>query len=154
MKNISLAVYENLTPRQRIIAIIEAEARDDQNEVQRLVRTCPKKTYRMTDGAFADAMQNLMGRSLAFELDMANLAITALFKLAIDENDPLPWINQMAALQAAWRAELESGGINPTSMAKAGCPRHCVVDALIGLATIQKWADRREPDGVKPTIDD
>ena len=36
MNNIGSSVYENLTPRQRIVACIEAEARGDEEEKRRL----------------------------------------------------------------------------------------------------------------------
>ena len=37
MNKIASSVYENLTPRQRVIACIEAEARGDGDERQRLI---------------------------------------------------------------------------------------------------------------------
>lgn len=79
MKSISPTVYESLTPRQRIIATIEAEARDDQDEVQRLVKTCPKKTYRMNDADYAEEVQLLLADSMAMECDMSYMAINFLF---------------------------------------------------------------------------
>lgn len=78
MKDIAQQVYDKLTPRQRIIATIEAEARDDAEEVRRLVKSCPKKTYTMNDANYAEEMQMLLADSMSLECDMSHMAINYL----------------------------------------------------------------------------
>lgn len=134
MKSISPTVYESLTPRQRIIATIEAEARDDQEEVQRLVKTCPKKTYRMNDADYAEEVQLLLADSMAMECDMSYMAINFLFVSLRGKSSPEIWLNSMAVLQAAWDAEIEERGIDPATMSKAGCQRHPIVNYLLDTA--------------------
>lgn len=51
--NIKPQIYESLTPRQRVIASIEALARGDEEEKRRLVKSCPKKSYLQTDTAYS-----------------------------------------------------------------------------------------------------
>jgi len=60
MKAIKPMVYEALTPKQRVIATLEAEARDDQAEVRRLVETCPKVTYRANDERYSGTMRGIV----------------------------------------------------------------------------------------------
>jgi hypothetical protein len=134
MKSISPTVYESLTPRQRIIATIEAEARGDDEESQRLVKTCPKKNYQMNDAAFSDEMQGLMMRSMAFECDMAEMAMHYLLCMWRNKGDPEGWLANMAILQAAWDEEVTDMGIDPVTMAKAGKPRLPLVNLLLDLA--------------------
>ena len=42
--------YDVLTPEERFRLLLQAFARDDRAEVDRLDRTCPSKTYTMSDG--------------------------------------------------------------------------------------------------------
>lgn len=134
MKNISAHVYESLTNRQRIIATVEAEARDDAEEVQRLVKTCPKKSYLMTDADFSEGMQSLLIRSMAFECDMADMAIHYLFLSWLKKGDPEAFLASMSVLQATWHEELEDMGIDPAAMEKIGKPRSEVVSFLLDQA--------------------
>lgn len=46
------ALYDSLTPDQRIHATLAALARDDMKEADRLADTCPEHTYRMKDSAY------------------------------------------------------------------------------------------------------
>lgn len=134
MKDIAQQVYDKLTPRQRIIATIEAEARDDAEEVRRLVKSCPKKTYTMNDANYAEEMQMLLADSMSLECDMSHMAINYLLLEKCGKGNPESWLTGMATLQAAWDAELEERGIDPAAMAKAGCPRHPLIDWLLDSA--------------------
>ena len=40
MKKISNSLYHNLTTEERIIASVEANTRGDENEIERLIKTC------------------------------------------------------------------------------------------------------------------
>lgn len=134
MKNISTHVYESLTNRQRIIATVEAEARHDAEEVQRLVKTCPKKSYLMTDADFSEGMQSLLIRSMAFECDIADMAIHYLFLSWLKKGDPESLLASMSVVEAAWHEELEDMGIDLAAMAKIGRPRSEVVSFLLDQA--------------------
>jgi hypothetical protein len=49
--------YRLLTADDRFRLVLEAKARQDEAEVDRLKRSCPTKTYRMSDGACADRFE-------------------------------------------------------------------------------------------------
>jgi hypothetical protein len=51
--------YEQLTPTERFRLSIEAMARKDWAEVDRLEDTCPRRTYRCEDEAFRDRMRHV-----------------------------------------------------------------------------------------------
>ena len=113
-------IYENLTAPQRVIAVIEAEARDDEAEVQRLVKSCPKKTYRMNDAAFVETIQSLTHITLHVEcmIHRKLLGVVAAFYLERDESiDRL--LQSIADIRGAWERMLESMGIAPDAMRKA-----------------------------------
>ena len=40
-------IYERLTPNERFLAFVEAAARRDEEELDRLNVTCPMKTYQI-----------------------------------------------------------------------------------------------------------
>ena len=46
--------YDKLTAEERFRLVLEAKARDDTAELERLKRTCPTKTYSMSDAAYGD----------------------------------------------------------------------------------------------------
>jgi hypothetical protein len=129
--NIRGTVYEALSPRQRIIAAIDAIARDDAAEVERLKSTCPIKTYRQRDAAFSDTMEALLGTGLAVEADLRGTALWWLLVRAIPE-DSDALLKNMAAIEAAWLALLADMGI--TSPTAAAPPRHPLVVALLAIA--------------------
>jgi hypothetical protein len=46
--------YDKLTAEERFQLVLEAKARGDTTELERLKRTCPTKTYSMSDAAYSD----------------------------------------------------------------------------------------------------
>lgn len=50
-------LYDRLTPEERFRLDLEAMARGDREESQRLTRTCPRQTYVMNDWGFAGRWQ-------------------------------------------------------------------------------------------------
>ena len=84
MRKIASTVYEDLTPRQRVIASVEAEARGDQDERQRLMSSCPRLNYCRTDAAYSDAMERLMRMALAVEADLRGAALSFLIAVRAD----------------------------------------------------------------------
>lgn len=81
--NIKPIVYENLTASQRVIAAMEALARNDDKEHERLLKTCPKKTYSMEDYEFTGKMNALHDLALAVECDLRGCAISMIGHLFV-----------------------------------------------------------------------
>lgn len=50
----STALYERFLPAERLVLLLEAMARGDEAEVERVQRTCPRRTYSQADAAFQD----------------------------------------------------------------------------------------------------
>lgn len=121
------SVYESLSPRQRIIAAMDAIARDDTAEIERLKSTCPIKSYRQRDAAFSETIEALFGTGLAVESDLRGEALSWLASGWDKEQ-----LQKMAAIETAWLALLAEMGI--TSPAAAAPPRHPVVSALLEIA--------------------
>jgi hypothetical protein len=128
--NISGKVYEVLSPRQRIIAAMDAIARDDTAELERLKSTCPIKTYRQRDAAFSDTVEALSGAGLAVESDLRGAALSWMVGDIPEQGEAL--LYDMAAIEAAWLALLADMGI--TSPTAAAPPRHQLVVHLLEIA--------------------
>ena len=64
--------YELLTPRERPRTLLEAQAREDFEEVNRLRATCPKKVYRTLDHAFDGADDAVITLTFVFCIDLAH----------------------------------------------------------------------------------
>lgn len=132
--NLKSSLYDALTPIQRIICTIEAEARHDTAEVERLVTSCPKKNYRMNDDVYTDRLSTLMTMALALECHIRGETIG--FWIALDrERDEYAqlFLQSIADLQASWHQTLHDFGIDPETMAKAGPPQHGAIDFLSDL---------------------
>ena len=149
MKGIKPIVYESLTPAQRVIASIEALARGDEEEKRRLVTSCPKKTYTMTDAAYSDKMEALLDMAMAVELDMRGCALTFFMLLYLEDNldhdkhEKLsalmekvpPQIQEIVSIKQAWHNFLEDEGIDPATMDSAYQPlRHFALEWITALA--------------------
>lgn len=132
-------IYESLTPKQRIAAVIEAMAREDETEIKRLNDTCKMKSYRQRDISYSDVMTRLMGMSLALEADLRGMAIEYLtMDVSLGEEICL---QKMVVIEMAWTRLLDDLGIDKPSMLNAGAPRHYMVKALLKNAN-----DRAVPD--------
>ena len=81
MNKITTSVYENLTPKQRVVASIEAESRGDAAVRKRLIQTCPKVTYRQTDAKFSETMDLLLIAAVAIECELRGHALSFLFAM-------------------------------------------------------------------------
>jgi hypothetical protein len=60
--------YNQLNPRERLQLVLAASAREDGDEIKRLMEACARKTYSMSDRTFVDAYDGI------FRLNMAVLA--------------------------------------------------------------------------------
>jgi hypothetical protein len=65
-------LYHQLTPSERFRLVLEASARDGEEERARLVRLCPRKTYTMTDLAFTDRCDASRDLAVAIALDLGH----------------------------------------------------------------------------------
>lgn len=131
--NIKPMVYETLTPKERMIASIEAMARGDEAERKRLVQTCAKKSYTMTDAAYTDKIEAQTGLAVAVECDLRGCALNLLIFGVLDElqlGAKLPFweqlqtkmpdfLQEMLTIRTAWHEVLEEQGINPQIMEEA-----------------------------------
>jgi hypothetical protein len=57
MKRGLASMYDRLTPEERFRLVVEALAREDEREVERLANTCPRKVYVMSDLAFGERLR-------------------------------------------------------------------------------------------------
>jgi hypothetical protein len=73
--------YDRLEPEERFRAALEAAARDDDREYDRLWDTCPMRRYSMTDAAFTDRWRASSHLAIAVAVDLgprlANLRMLA-----------------------------------------------------------------------------
>jgi hypothetical protein len=65
------AVYRNLPPEERFRLIVQSEAVNNDAEVQRLIDTCPKKTYTQRDAVVMDRVERLAALVTTFCVDLA-----------------------------------------------------------------------------------
>ncbi len=73
MKDTITKYYPNLTGQERFQLAIKATAAGNESETNRLIKTCPKKDYRMNDAAFLDRMEAAETLTFAFALDFTEL---------------------------------------------------------------------------------
>ena len=64
-------LYDRLTPEERFKLDVEAMARGDDEESRRLVDSCPRRAYNMTDWAFSGRWHTLTEMTLALCVDLA-----------------------------------------------------------------------------------
>lgn len=122
MKQISPVVYESLSPKARVIAAIEAEARCDEAEKRRLIKTCPKKTYLQTDLEFSEPMEKLIGLAMAVESDLRDCVIGFLIAVRSDPKNSRKFLQNFANIRESWKSTVIDMGIDEKSMALAGPP--------------------------------
>ena len=66
-------LYDQLTPKERLALVLEAKARGDETEEQRLRSTCPRRVYSMPDAAFTDREDMCFARMALALADMRGL---------------------------------------------------------------------------------
>ena len=123
---LSAAVYQTLTPPQRVAAAVSALARDDHREIERLRETAARKTYRMADAEFVDTMEDLEKVSLALEVTLRDLFIEWLVQPA----DGL--LQEIASGIRAWRETVAAMGIDADEAEAAFAPRSPRIAAMLG----------------------
>lgn len=73
MKKDLTKYYPKLTPRERVKLAIAAMARNDDEEIKLLTKTCPTENYVVTDPAYIDRVELTKDLSVAFSLELARL---------------------------------------------------------------------------------
>lgn len=106
-------LYDSLTPRQRIIASFEAKARGDDQEVEKLIKTCPKKTYQMTDPDYSDEMTRLTITTLMYECQIRKYMVMALANIHHGNSDKVDKIaHEIGTLHNLWSDYLSDYGVD------------------------------------------
>lgn len=130
MKKISPSVYENLTPEQRVVACIEALARDDDSEKQRLISSCPKFKYVRTDVCFSEKMEKLMGLAMAIEADLRECILKFLVIVQSNPEIARGFLQDFANVRESWKVTVAAMGIDVPSMVSAGPPSSAVFELV------------------------
>jgi hypothetical protein len=127
-------LYDNLSNDERIKLFIEAMARKDEFEVDRLEETCPRATYRMPDYQYTRHKTGAMMLSCFNVMDSYRSITYALFSLAllyvadnhdesIAENDlentVRLWVTKFKANEQAWHEFCVENGLDPQTMRQA-----------------------------------
>ena len=66
-------LYENFRPRERLVLVLEAMARGDEAEADRLRHACPRKTYTGPDAAFDDRFHMVLDIVTVVSIDLRSL---------------------------------------------------------------------------------
>ena len=98
MKDTLTKHYPYLTGPERFQLVLKAAAEDNESETERLVKTCPKKDYRMHEAAFLDRIEAAMTLTAAFVNDLAEQHGRLQLVMAFEEF--LPWFVEKVSYQA------------------------------------------------------
>lgn len=128
MKQLKNNIYENLSFQERIIASVEAKARGDDNEIKRLIKTCPKRSYRCTDSNYSDRMDRLFLMQIAIECDLMRHALNYLC-FTCDEG-----LQSFTDTHTAWAEFLSDQGIKIERMDEiAQEMRHPIIENMLKI---------------------
>jgi hypothetical protein len=67
------ALYDNFKPQERLVLVLEALARGDEDEADRVRYSCPRKTYTAPDVAFDDRFSMALDFSMVACMDLRAL---------------------------------------------------------------------------------
>jgi hypothetical protein len=101
--------YERLEPRERMIAAIAAAARADDQEIDRLVGSCPRHTYVETDVAFTQRMRAAGYVTTALSVELGPLLRTLIVLDSVCDYLEVRSDRYIEALWLAARAALWQG---------------------------------------------
>ena len=124
MNKIKDNFYYQLSAKERITASIEAMARDDQNEIKKLIKTCPKKSYKCNDAQYSDSMDIIELMQFAYEYDILSNYFNAIYLAYFDEmhnenySNSHNFLKKMVDIRTAWGEFLKSKHIRLESMDK------------------------------------
>lgn len=66
-------LYDNFRPQERLVLVLEAMARGDETEADRLRHACPRKTYTGPDAAFEDRFHLALDIVAIVSIDLRSL---------------------------------------------------------------------------------
>ena len=133
-RNRLVKVYDRLTPQERFLLALAADARGDETERQELERTCPRYTYVMTDEAFTRRIEVSQWLALAVMTDTLKM---------------LGWLDLLAIL----RPVLDDDEFSDARLAAMFCERAERLAAARVKAVWEAFQDAcREHIGLEPTI--
>lgn len=139
-------MYEKLTPDERVSAFIDAAARRDGDEMDRLNDTCPRKTYTMEDWRYVQRKNMAFMLATALHGDAARLGFAACFGLGLTfvEDDELAEkgekvlsnsVRRYKAKMAAFERFCDMAGLSADSMRKAiGESGSAAMDLVISVS--------------------
>lgn len=105
-----------------LIASVEANARGDQTEIEKLIKTCPRKRYLSSDNAYSSRMDYLFAMQMAVEADLAkhclNYVLIMLSRIDTQEINLLEenTLQAISDLYTAWENFLSDKRIKIESM--------------------------------------
>ena len=123
-------VYDVLTHEERLTAVYTAYARGDLEEVEKLHRTCPKRTYQMPDAKYYEKFQRINLTWVALELLMTQ-CLLSVWIIGFKDKHAQKCLLRMHAIQEAWKRILADHGLDWDKVKSAGPPRHCVINDFL-----------------------
>src|SRR6478752_174047 len=103
-------LYELFKPQERLTLTLEAMARGDDAEVDRLYRSCPRKTYTCPDAEFEDRRSMAMDIAMVASADLSalnsRLHVLQWVRVTIQHFAPLHHINASLAFVDGTRCGL------------------------------------------------
>ena len=127
-------VYDRLTPHERFVLAVTAEARGDETERRELERTCPRYTYLMTDAQFTQRVETSQWLALAVMTDTLKM---------------LGWLDLLAVL----RPILDDDEFSDARLAAMFCEKAECLAAGRVKAVWEAFQDAcREHIGIEPMI--
>ena len=132
MKTHALArLYDRLEPDERFRLVVQALARGDRAEADRLGRACPVKRYAISDPRYADRLELSDELTLVVLLELVpkltKLRMVEVFRMLSDFLGELDEHTAMLAyvegLEAGWRAAGGEGERPPEAMAEGALDR-------------------------------
>ncbi len=151
--NIKPIIYDSLTPQQRVVAAVEALARDDDAEHKKLTETCPKKNYIQPDYQYSGMLHGLIGMAIANEHELTSNALSLFLCISPKSNRgdlAETFLQRLIDCNAAWNETLESMGIDPETMSKlCHAMRHPIVNCFLNIAVDSDIALSPDEEAVK-----
>ena len=129
-------VYDRLTPQERFVLALTADARGDETERQQLVRTCPRHTYLETEAEFTKRIEASQWLALAALCDTQKmlgwLDLLAVLQSVLD--DPELSDARLAALVCEKAEAIAASRVKAVAEAfRDACPEHLGIEASVLL---------------------
>jgi hypothetical protein len=142
-------LYETLTPHERFVLTVEAMARKDDVEADRLADSCPRKVYRVEDAEFRDRIRRAYAIAMTVCLNMregmAQIRMAKTFRQVHKSfSGPVAKLAEVALLYGRDYGRWEAGAIDTVDL-----PDQATVTAELATRPDlrQQLADVREIAG-------